>query len=54
METLTEKTINAFPNILHMSSTEKRHFKLEPVQPMSILEIREVLDGLKKMNISWG
>jgi hypothetical protein len=60
METLTDKTIETAPNILRISSNEKRQFKLEPVEPMSIPQILSVLDGLKKIDknfefrILWG
>jgi hypothetical protein len=60
MESLTRKTIDSVPNIINLSHTEKRHFRLEPVEPMTIPEICAVLDGLKKLNknfqfrISWG
>ena len=49
-EMFNNKTIDATPNSLGLSTDEKRHFKLEPVQPLSIAEIYHLLDSLKKLN----
>jgi hypothetical protein len=50
LEILIDKTITTVPNILHFSPNEKRHFKLEPVEPMSISEIHAILECLKEVN----
>jgi hypothetical protein len=47
---LTNKTIDATPNSLNISTDENRWFKLEPVQPLSISEINYILNKLKELN----
>jgi hypothetical protein len=50
METFGNKTISMTSNKLNLSNDAKRHFKLEPLQPLLISEISYLLDGLKKLD----